>query len=65
MRTLVEGVIPALLVETMAFWIAALIARVKGSGDPRREWLHAIRWTVVPILLLLGTAYLMIRASKA
>ena len=63
-RTIMEGVIPALLVESMAFWMAALIARVKGSGDTRREWLHAFWWTLVPILLLLGTAYLMILASS-
>ena len=60
MRTIAEGVIPALLVEMLAFWLASLIARVKGSGDARREWLHAFWWTLVPNLLLLGTAYLMI-----
>lgn len=64
-RTLVEGVIPALLVEMMAFWMASLIARVKGSGDGRREWLHALWWTLVPNLLILGTAYLMILASRS
>ena len=64
-RTLVEGVIPALLVEVMAFWLASLIARVPGSGDRRREWLHALWWTLIPNLLLLGTAYLMILASRS
>ena len=64
-RTLIEGVIPALLVEMMAFWMTSLIARVKGSSEPRREWLHALWWTVIPNLLLLGTAYLMILASRA
>ena len=59
-RTLIEGVIPALLVEMMAFWMTSLIARVKGSSEPRREWLHALWWTLIPNLLLLGTAYLMI-----
>ena len=58
--TLVEGIIPALLVELMAVWMGVMIARVPGAGEPRREWLHAFWWTIVPNAMLLGTVYLMI-----
>ena len=66
--TLIEGVIPAMAIEVMAIVLAKLISKVPGSADSmvpgapdsRREWSHAFWWTVVPNLLLLGTAYLMI-----
>jgi hypothetical protein len=66
--TLIEGVIPAMAIEVMAIGLAKLISKVPGSADSmvpgpadsRREWGHAFWWTVVPNLLLLGTAYLMI-----
>jgi hypothetical protein len=59
-RTLIEGVIPALLVELMAIGMDSAIARVSGGTDSRGEWWSAFLWTVVPIALLLGTVYLMI-----
>ena len=57
--TLIEGVIPAMAIEVTAIALARWISRVPGRSDPRREWHHAFWWTVVPNLLLLGTAYLM------
>ena len=57
--TLIEGIFPAALVELVAIWLGSIISRVPGSGDPRREWQHAFWWTLVPNLLVLGTAYLM------
>jgi hypothetical protein len=61
-RTLIEGLLPAMLVELMAIGMDSLLARVGGRGDPRREWWYAFVWTAVPIALLFGTVYLMIRA---
>jgi hypothetical protein len=66
--TLIEGAIPAMAIEATAIVLARLIRRVAGpagpmepgAADSRREWRHAFWWTVVPNLLLLGTAYLMI-----
>jgi hypothetical protein len=60
MRTLIEGIFPAALLELMAIWLGSAIGRVSRSSDPKREWLHAFWWTLVPNLLVLGTAYLMI-----
>jgi len=31
-----------------------------GIAAPGREWHHAFWWTLVPNLMLIGTAYLMI-----
>ncbi len=59
-QTLIEGLLPAALIEIMALWVVSMIARVPGPGDPKREWQHAFWWTVVPNLLVLGTAYLLI-----
>jgi hypothetical protein len=58
--TLIEGAVPTLAIEGMAIALAISIGTVPGSADPRREWLHAFWWMIVPNLLLLGTAYLMI-----
>jgi hypothetical protein len=58
--TLIEGAIPAVAIELMALALAKSISRVPGSAASRGEWRHAFWWTVVPNLLLLGTAYLMI-----
>ncbi|OFW31537.1 MAG: hypothetical protein A3H97_03395 [Acidobacteria bacterium RIFCSPLOWO2_02_FULL_65_29] len=57
--TLLEGVFPAALVELMAAWLARWMVTAPGWADPRREWHHAFWWTLVPNILLLGTAYLM------
>ena len=56
--TLIEGIFPAALVELLAIWVGSILGKVPGSGDPRREWQHAFWWTLVPNLLVLGTAYL-------
>jgi len=58
--TLIEGALPTLAIEGMAVALAMWISTVPGSGESRREWHHAFWWTIVPNLLLLGTAYLMI-----
>jgi hypothetical protein len=58
--TLIEGAAPTVAIEGMAIVLAILIATVPGPADSRREWVHAFWWTLVPNLLLLGTAYLMI-----
>ena len=62
--TLIEGVLPATLVELMAIGMDSMIGRVAGRGDPRREWWYAIVWTAGPIVLLFGTVYLIIREAQ-
>jgi hypothetical protein len=62
--TLIEGVFPAALVELLAVVLDRWMVTAPGFADPRREWVHAFWWTVVPNLLLLGTAYLMIAEAR-
>ena len=57
--TLIEGVFPAAAVELMAVLLDRWMVTAPGRADPRREWHHALWWTLVPNILLLGTAYLM------
>ena len=57
--TLIGGVFPAAAVELMAVLLDRWMVTAPGRADPRREWHHAFWWTLVPNLLLLGTAYLM------
>ena len=64
LRTLAEGAIPALFVELLGIGVATLIARVPGVGDTRREWWHAFWWTIVPNILVIGTAYLIILEGR-
>lgn len=61
--TLIGGLLPAALVELMAIGTDALIARVPGSGDARREWRHAFWWTLFPNVMLLATVYLLILSA--
>jgi len=58
--TIVEGIVPALLIELMAALLAKWMVTAPGTADPRREWHHAFWWTLVPNLMLIGTTYLMI-----
>ncbi len=58
--TLITGAAPAIVVELCAIWLARWMITAPGIADPRREWHHAFWWTLVPNLMLLGTAYLMI-----
>jgi hypothetical protein len=63
-RTLIEGLLPALFVELLGIAADAAIARSPASGDARREWRDAFLWTLFPNLFLLGTVYVII-ASRS
>ena len=58
--TLVEGFFPAALVELLALRVADVVRKAPGTEQRRREWHHAFWWTLVPNLLIVGTAYLLI-----
>jgi hypothetical protein len=62
--TILWGVTFTLLIEIAA----RALVRWCGSAPERnlefREWHHAFWWSVVPNLLLLGTAYLMIVGAE-
>jgi hypothetical protein len=58
--TLIVGTIPVILVEICAVLLGKWMVTAPGVAAPAREWHHAFWWTLVPNLMLLGTAYLMI-----
>jgi hypothetical protein len=60
-RTLIQGALPALLIEMMALGMSSMIAGAPLPRDSRREWLHALWWTLLPNVFVLGTVYLMIQ----
>jgi hypothetical protein len=57
--TIVAGSLAALLIEGVAVWLIRLAGIAPHAALERREWHHAFWWSVVPNLLLIGTAYLM------
>ena len=59
-RTLIEGIFPAALVELVALRIADYVRRVPGTEQRWREWHHAFWWSLVPNILIFGTVYLLI-----
>ena len=58
--TLIVGTIPVILVEFGAMLLGKWMVTAPGVAAPAREWHHAFWWTLVPNLMLIGTAYLMI-----
>ena len=58
--TLIVGAIPVILVEICAGLLGKWMVTAPGVAAPGREWHHAFWWTLVPNLMLIGTAYLMI-----
>jgi hypothetical protein len=58
--TPIVGAVPVVLVELCAVMLARWMVTAPGIAAPSREWHHAFWWTLVPNLMLVGTAYLMI-----
>lgn len=63
MATLVAGSLSTLAIEIFAVWLIRSIGTAPHPVLEQREWHHAFWWSLVPNLLLVGTAYLMIVAS--
>jgi hypothetical protein len=61
--TLVSGGVSALVIEAAARALVRWSGSAPGRHLERREWHHAFWWSLVPNLLLLGTAYLMILSA--
>lgn len=58
--TLVEGGIPALLIEVCAFFSIALIGRAPTPALERREWWYAFIWSLFPNIMIFYTVYKMV-----
>lgn len=60
--TIVGGIVPALLMAAAACAIARYAGRAPHATLERREWWHALWWSLLPNALLLGTVWLMTSA---
>ena len=58
--TLIEGGIPALLLEVCALFTIAMIGRAPRRDAEWREWLYSFLWALFPIVMILYTVYLMV-----
>jgi hypothetical protein len=58
--TLLEGGIPALLIEICAFLTIALIGKAPTGTVERREWWYAFIWSLFPNIMIFYTVYMMI-----
>ena len=60
LSTLIEGLAPALIVETMAFFGAAFSGAAPTPSIERREWVYAFVWALLPNIMVLYTVHLMV-----
>lgn len=58
--TLIEGGIPALLVEVCALFSIALIGHAPTRKLERREWWYAFIWSLFPNIMIFYTVYMMV-----
>jgi len=58
--TLMEGLLPAILVELMALVSVALTGAAPTRSLDRREWVHAFFWSLFPNVMVLYTVYLIV-----
>jgi len=59
LTTIAAGIVPALLLGASALTIERKIPPAPGTVDDQREWVHAVWWSVLPIVLLLEAVYVM------
>jgi len=63
-RTLIEGLIPAVLIAIVGVAINRWTGRAPNKFLQREEWWHAFVWCIVPNALLLFTVYVMIDEAR-
>ena len=64
LSTLILGLIPAGLIALLGKTINLLAGPAPDNAMEWREWIHAVLWSVVPTVLLLGTVWVMIQESR-
>jgi hypothetical protein len=63
LATILEGILPALVLEASAMAVERWARSTSRAGDKRREWIHAFWWSILPMALLFETVYLTIWPS--
>jgi len=64
LSTLVLGLIPAAMMALVGKAITRWAGPAPDVSMERREWWHAIWWSVVPTALMLATVWIMIQESR-
>jgi len=59
-ETLLEGLLPAVVVEIMAIMSSLLTGPAPTRALERREWVHAFVWSLFPNVMVLYTVYLIV-----
>ena len=57
--TIVAGIVPALILGATALAIDRRAQSAPVEADDPREWVHALWWSALPVILLLEAVYLM------
>ena len=57
--TIVAAIVPALMLGASALAIERGSHSAPAAADAGREWVHALWWSLLPIVLLLEAVYLM------
>lgn len=63
-RTAMSGLLPASLLALAGFICHQWTGAAPTRALQRREWWHAVWWSAVPNLLLLGTVWVMIQETR-
>jgi hypothetical protein len=58
--TILEGILPTLVLEGSALGVERWARSGSGPFDEGREWIHALWWSILPMVLLFETVYLTI-----
>jgi len=64
LNTLILGLIPAGLIALVGKAINRWAGPAPSDAMQRREWIHAVLWSVVPTAMLLVTVWVMIQESR-
>jgi hypothetical protein len=59
-QTLIEGIIPAAVIEVFAFFGVAAAGKAPTRWAERREWMYSFVWALFPNLMVLYTVHLMV-----
>lgn len=64
MDTVVSGILPALAMALVGWWIARMAGRAPYAQLERREWWHAFWWSIFPNIMLFVTVWVMIQEAR-
>ena len=58
--TIAVGIVPTALIALSALGMERWAVAVHGQEDQHREWVHALWWSLLPMVMLIETVYLLL-----